>query len=101
MSSYLYIWAFHVRPGAEAEFERHYGPDGTWVALFRQAPGYLDTRLLKDRAVPGRYVTIDRWESEGAYRAFRERHAAEHDAIDRACEALTFEETPLGAYDED
>jgi heme-degrading monooxygenase HmoA len=96
--SYTYLWSFLVRPGAEAEFERHYGPDGTWVALFRRASGYLDTRLLKDRDVPGRYVTVDRWESEAAYRAFRVRFAEEHDAIDRECEALTVEETPLGAF---
>lgn len=70
------------------------------MALFRRAPGYLDTRLLKDRDVPGRCVTVDRWESEAAYRAYRERFAAEHDAIDRACEALTVEETVLGAYGE-
>ena len=101
MPSYVYLWEFHVRPGAEADFERHYGSTGTWVALFRRAPGYVDTRLLKDRAVPGRYVTIDRWESEEAYRAFRARFAGEHDAVDRACEALTVEETPLGAYEEE
>ena len=51
--------------------------------------------------MPGRYVTIDRWESEEAYRAFRARFAGEHDAVDRACEALTVEETPLGAYEEE
>lgn len=101
MAMYSYMWSFHVRPGAEAEFERHYGPDGTWVQLFRRAPGYVDTRLLKDRDVPARYVTIDRWDSEAAYRAFRERFAAEHDAIDRECGALTVEERALGAYDED
>ena len=100
MPVYVYLWQFDVRPGAEAEFERHYGSDGTWVVLFRRAPGYVDTRLLKDRDVPGRYVTIDRWESESAYRAYRERFAAEHDAIDSACESLTIKETPLGVYNE-
>jgi heme-degrading monooxygenase HmoA len=94
------LWAFRVRPGSEAEFERHYGPDGTWVALFRRAAGYVDTRLLKDRDVPGRYVTVDRWESEAAYHAFRERFAKDHDALDRECEAVTVEETALGRFAE-
>jgi heme-degrading monooxygenase HmoA len=70
------------------------------VQLFRRADGYLDTRLLRDRATPGRYVTMDRWEDEAAYRAFRVRLAAEHDAIDRECEALTIEERALGEYEE-
>ncbi len=100
MSTYSYIWSFTVRTGCEAEFERHYGPEGTWVALFRLAAGYIDTRLLKDRDVPGRYVTVDRWESEAAYRRFRERFAVEYDAIDRACEALTEDERAVGAYEE-
>jgi heme-degrading monooxygenase HmoA len=100
MSTYTDIWQFLVHPGREAEFERHYGPEGAWVQLFRRADGYLNTRLLKDRDVAGRYVTVDRWESEAAYRLFRARFAAEHDALDRECEALTMEERPLGTYDD-
>jgi heme-degrading monooxygenase HmoA len=100
MSTYTYVWQFLVHPGREAEFERHYGPEGAWVQLFRRADGYLDTRLLRDRATPGRYVTIDRWQDEAAYRGFRACFAAEHDAVDRECEALTREERALGEYDE-
>ncbi|MGH8285612.1 MAG: antibiotic biosynthesis monooxygenase family protein [Steroidobacteraceae bacterium] len=65
----------HVRPAHEAEFERCYGADGAWVELFRRAPGYIDTRLLKDRSVAGRYITIDRWRNEESFRAFRSQYA--------------------------
>ncbi len=30
MTGYAYIWEFQVKPGIEAEFELHYGPEGTW-----------------------------------------------------------------------
>ena len=94
----MYIWEFQVRPGREAEFELHYGPDGSWVRLFRTAPGYIDTVLLHDLTQPHRYLTIDRWESEAAYRAFRQSHAADFVALDSRCEALTVFERELGQF---
>lgn len=95
---YVYIWEYRVRPERHDEFLRHYGPGGTWARLFRRAPGYVGTDLLHDAADAARYVTVDRWENEAAFRAFRSRFAAEFDDLDRRCEALTAEETPLGRY---
>ena len=99
MRPYVYIWEFQVRTGGESEFELHYGPGGSWVRLFRTAPGYLETVLLRDLTQPQRYLTIDRWESEAAYRAFREASAADFDALDELCEALTVSERELGRFD--
>ncbi len=98
MDPYIYIWEFEVRPGYEAEFESHYGPDGSWVQLFRTAQGYIDTVLLHDRAQPRRYVTIDRWETEEAYRTFRAAQAATFNALDARCESLTVAERELGRF---
>ena len=98
MPAYVYIWEFDVRPGKEGEFEREYGPEGAWVRLFRMARGYLDTVLLKDPTHAGRYLTIDRWESEAAYRAFRSAHAGEYAAIDARCEGLTVGEREVGHF---
>jgi heme-degrading monooxygenase HmoA len=95
-----YIWEFHVRPDKQTLFERLYGADGAWVALFRRAPGYLGTLLLKDRANAQRYLTIDRWVSEEAYRLFRERFAEQYRALDDECRELTLEERSLGVYGE-
>ena len=92
------VWEFMVSASAETEFRRHYGPDGSWVRLFRQDPMYIDTLLLKDSSVSGRYLTIDRWRSSSAYRSFRERFSQEYDALDTACQKLTIHEAELGAY---
>jgi heme-degrading monooxygenase HmoA len=97
-SAFSYIWEFEVTAAMETEFLRSYGPEGEWVALFRQHPGYLDTRLLRDAKRPGRYLTVDRWRSEASYREFRESHAAQYAALDRSCEALTQAEQSLGEY---
>ena len=100
MGGYATVWEFRIRGERRAEFERHYGPDGTWVALFQQAVGYVGTQLLRDRSEPLRYLTIDRWKSSEAYRAFRERFAEPYASLDRSCEDLTTRETALGEYDE-
>ena len=94
----MYLWSYRVSPGREAEFRQLYGPEGRWVRLFRQAPGYLGTDLYRDRGEAGRYLTIDRWESEEAFRAFRARFAEEFERLDSDGEYLTSEETPLGEF---
>lgn len=100
MSPYIYIWEFQVRPGREDEFEHHYGSGGSWVRLFRTAAGYVDTVLLRDLTLLHRYVTIDRWESEAAYRAFRQACAADFEALDSLCESLTDSEREVGQFAE-
>ena len=97
---YTYLWEFHVDGDRREDFERHYGPNGAWVALFRQSAGYIETLLLRDAANPLRYLTVDRWESEAAYRAFRARYAAEYAELDRRCAPLTTREISLGHYEE-
>jgi heme-degrading monooxygenase HmoA len=93
------VWAFSVEPANQPRFESLYSPAGRWVQLFRRATGYLGTELLHDRADPTRYLTIDRWESADAYRAFRSRFAAEYESLDRECEGLTVRESALGEYE--
>ncbi|HEX4954067.1 MAG TPA: AAA family ATPase [Thermoanaerobaculia bacterium] len=99
-AGFSYVWEFEVPPAHSAEFERHYGPAGTWARLFHQAAGYLGTLLLRDLTTPGRYLTVDRWRSEAAYRAFRQRFAQEYEDLDRRCEHLTTSERQLGSFTE-
>lgn len=94
----VHVWEFVVDEARRAEFEHHYGPRGTWAVLFSRATGYLGTQLLTDEATPGRYLTIDRWQSAEAYRAFRARYDAEYAALDRQCAALTRHERALGSF---
>ena len=97
---YVYLWEFRTSALRRAEFERHYGAQGTWVQLFRRAPGYVGTELLHDGADPLRFVTIDRWMSASDYQSFRERFAREYAELDARCEELTVSETLIGRFGE-
>ena len=98
--SYTVIWEFQARPGAEAEFERVYGPAGDWAQLFGRAAGYIRTELLRDREVWGRYLVLDHWRSAADYEAFHAAHAADYSALDQQCEALTLREARVGNFSE-
>jgi quinol monooxygenase YgiN len=92
------IWEFEVPAAAEPEFRRHYGPGGSWVALFRKDPAFVETLLLHDPSRAGRYVTIDRWQSAEAYRSFRQTFREQYQALDQICEGLTSQETNRGSF---
>lgn len=95
---FVVVWQFEVAEENVAAFEAAYGPEGTWAQLFRTSPQYQGTELLCDVYVPGAYLTIDRWSSEGEFRAFRREHDKEYEELDRACDALTAKETRIGAF---
>jgi len=95
---YVYVWEFRVAPEREPEFVAAYGPAGTWAQMFRKAAGYIETLLLQDRSVPGRFLTIDRWSDEAAHERFVAQFRDEYRALDLACEPLTQHETSLGSY---
>ena len=92
------LWEFEVRPERLLEFEQHYGRDGAWARLFRQSNDYIETLLLKDISISGRYITVDRWRSKEAYLAFRSKFATQYNQLDNTFEQLTFRETPFGEY---
>jgi len=93
------VWEFHVIPGKEDDFERHYGPEGTWVQLFRKAPEFVRTDLLRDSEVRGRYLTVDCWTDLRAYDRFKDDFAAEYKTIDLQMEALTQSEIKVGIFE--
>lgn len=93
------IWEFHVDAGRQPEFEKHYGPEGTWVRLFRRDDKFRGTSLLRDRDTPGRYFTIDCWQDLESYEAFRGRFATEYESIDREMEKLTSGESRVGVFE--
>ena len=86
------IWSYRVQPGREEQFEAAYGPEGPWARLFRVAPAYRGVELLRS-ASDGEYLTIDRWASAADYEKFLKACGDEYARIDRACEALTVQET--------
>lgn len=95
---FVVVWKFETAEDQIAAFEAAYGPSGAWATLFRNSPDYLGTELLRDAYVPGVYLTIDRWSSEEAFRAFRKDHDSEYEQLDRSCDALTASETRVGAF---
>ncbi|MFC5862852.1 antibiotic biosynthesis monooxygenase family protein [Acidicapsa dinghuensis] len=95
---FVILWQFDIAEGGIAAFEEAYGPTGSWSRLFTRSGAYHGTELLKDAYVPGRYVTIDRWDSEDAFRAFRAEYDADYEALDRSCDAITASENRIGAF---
>jgi heme-degrading monooxygenase HmoA len=92
---YEIVWEFQPAPDCEREFESVYGASGAWVELFRRDAGFLGTELVRPRQPGEWYRTIDRWDSRTSYQRFRERWAAEYEALDRASERLTRAERPV------
>jgi heme-degrading monooxygenase HmoA len=96
---HVIVWEFAIRQEQRETFERAYGPDGGWVALFRTAPGYLGTELLRDATAPGRYLTIDRWTTPEDFVNFKRASGEAYEALDRECEGLTASEAKIGTFD--
>jgi heme-degrading monooxygenase HmoA len=95
---FVVVWQFEISEEKVAGFEAAYASDGAWAQLFRTSPEYRGTELLRDAYISGNYLTIDRWASEEAFRAFRKDHDQEYEALDRECDSLTGRETRIGAY---
>lgn len=95
---FVVVWQFEVAEEKIPAFEAAYAQDGAWAQLFRSSPKYHGTQLLRDAYVPGCYLTIDRWESEDDFRAFRKQNDQAYESLDRSCGHLTNRETRIGAY---
>ena len=95
---FVILWQFDIVEDQVPAFEAAYGAAGTWAELFRRSPEYLGTELFRDAYVPCRYITIDRWRSEEAFRSFRALHDPDYEALDRACDSITAAETRIGAF---
>jgi heme-degrading monooxygenase HmoA len=95
---FVVIWQFEIAEEKVAAFEAAYSSTGIWAKLFAVSPDYRGTELLRDAYVAGNYLTIDRWATEEAFRAFRKQHDADYETLDRACDELTLTETRVGAY---
>ena len=97
---YRIIWEFEPDAARVAEFEREYGSEGAWNALFRRGVGYLGTELVRSTTDRSRYLTVDRWISRSAYEAFREAFREEYAALDARCAALTRSERLVSTAEE-
>jgi len=98
MPTYVIVWQYDIHPIRSAEFEQLYGPAGGWSQLFQRSPEYLGTQLLRDTAVPNRYITLDHWRTDAGFVAFTTAHHAEYVSLDRYGASLTITETQLGSF---
>jgi heme-degrading monooxygenase HmoA len=79
---YLRIWEYDVTADHVDDFIAAYGADGDWAQLFRHGTGYLGTELFRDTDDDSRFVTVDRWADEQAWRAFLEERGETYAGLD-------------------
>ena len=91
------VWRYAAAPGAEARFAEIYGPEGDWARLFRRAPGYVRTELLRD--AEGGFATIDYWDEAASFDRFKAAFGEAYAELDTRCEALTEREEKVGVFD--
>jgi quinol monooxygenase YgiN len=96
---FVCIWQFRVREERAQEFREVYGAEGAWAALFRREIGFLGTELLQSATHPGIFLTIDSWDSPGAWAAFLRAWADDYAALDRRCEELTVSQGEIGTFE--
>jgi heme-degrading monooxygenase HmoA len=89
------VWEYDVPEESRAEFERRYAADGDWARLFASSAGFHGTELFTSLSVPGRYLTVDRFADEEAWRSFLREHEDAYHRLDLATESLTTDEREL------
>ena len=70
-----------------------------WGMLFRGAPGFVSTTLMKDLKTPGRYMVADRWTSDIVYEEFKQAKALEYGELSSRGARLYASETEVGRFD--
>jgi heme-degrading monooxygenase HmoA len=92
---FVRVWEYEVPLDRTGAFTTAYAADGPWGELFRRAGGFLGTELYRDSARPGRYLTIDRWQDEQAWQAFRTAFRPDYESLDAQLEGIAAVERPL------
>ena len=93
------VWKFLPPAEREAEFERAYSSAGEWAQLFRNAPGFGGTTLLRPTEPGGWWLTIDRWESAANFDAFTEVFGEQYRALDAELQGVAGEEKFVGTFE--
>jgi heme-degrading monooxygenase HmoA len=96
---FVRIWQFRVPSEKADEFRDVYGPDGEWAKVFRREAGFLGTEVLHSATHPNIFLTIDRWDSVGAWAAFLRAWGEDYAALDRRCKRLNLSEAEIGSFE--
>ena len=92
---YVRVWEYDVAAAKEDDFVAAYAADGDWARLFGRAEGYLGTELYRDTEPSGRFLTVDRWTSQGSWRAFLAAWGAEYARLGERLADLTVDQEAL------
>ena len=93
------IWKFRPPEGCEEEFATAYSSGGVWAQLFRKAPGFQGTTLLKPSKHGGCWLTIDRWDSSADFESFTQAFGEQYRALDAQLEGIAGEEEFVGTFE--
>lgn len=99
---HIVIWEFRVpiqddrAPAPNSSARTHRTAIGPRCS--GRPPGSSASNFSATAKEPGRYLTIDRWESAAAYAAFKTEFAEPYAELDRRCERLTESERRIGAF---
>jgi len=96
---FLVLWEYEVKPECAVRFEKVYGPGGDWDSLFHTDPNHAGTRLFRDVARSGVYLTADYWVSRKTYEEFLALRSSEYKRLDASCEDLTLCERHVGSFE--
>jgi hypothetical protein len=83
------VWRYDVPTDVREEFEREYGPDGSWARLFAASPWFVATSLYVDVESPTSYLTVDRFADDEAWQQFRAEHDTAYQKIGERLRHLT------------
>src|SRR3954454_21281660 len=86
---YIRVWEYKVDAEHMDAFLAAYGSDGEWARLFQRGRGYVGTELYQGTDDQSRFLTVDRWADEHAWRAFLEQARETYDRLDEQMAHLT------------
>jgi len=92
------IWEFSVHPKRVSEFESVYGSTGDWAKFFQRSPRYHGTTLLRHTDHANRFLTIDLWDDQASFAAFKHQNETEYTSLDLRCEELADNEECIGTF---
>ena len=92
---YVRVWEYDVTADHVDAFVAAYDAEGDWARLFRRGDGYLGTELFRSTGDAGRFVTVDRWTAEAAWRAFLDEWGESYAQLDARLTPLSASQRPV------
>jgi heme-degrading monooxygenase HmoA len=92
---YIRVWEYEVAADHTDAFLAAYGADGDWAQLFQRGRGYVGTDLYRRTDDGARFLTVDRWTDQAAWRAFLEEWGDAYERLDMRMTRLSVSQRAL------